>query len=101
MTEEIRNYIVTLDGHQLESLRRAIEEQERAVYDRKENFYLHKEVDGYIYITHFADGSFYYDCIGQNAYERYRSDPMAVSLERKTKDLFPVYEQLLSKGEQA
>lgn len=92
---EIRDYIASLDGSQLEALRRAIVQQEQEVYEK--SFYLHEHTDGYIYIIHYRDGSEYMDYLGKRAYDRYISEPDAISIERKTKDLFPVYEQLLSK----
>lgn len=98
---EFNAFISTMDGHQLEALRRKIERQEQIVYDRKENFHLHDRTDNYIYIVNYQDGSFIYDYLGSRAYERYIDDPTAVSIDRKTKDLFPVYEHLLSKEKES
>ena len=94
---EIYDYIQTLDGFQLEELRRYIEKQEQVVYDRRENFHLHERVDQFIYVIEYADGHLFYDCIGKRAYEKYLKDEDAIRIGRKTKSLFPTYDKLMEK----
>ena len=66
-------------------------------YDLVENFMYHDKIDSYIYEIRYDNGKKYVDYIGQRAYEKYIDDENAISIYRKTKDLFPTYELLLEK----
>ena len=85
------------NAHVLLELKKQIDKQIEKNYNLKENFMLHEGLDEYLYIIHFADGHRYIEQKGKKAYEMYINDIQAVSLERKTKDLFPKYELLLTK----
>ena len=66
-------------------------------YDLIENFMFHDKIDSYIYEIKYNDGNKYVDYIGKRAYDKYMNDDNAISIYRKTKDLFPTYELLLQK----
>ena len=92
-----RQNISAYSGTDLTDLKKMIDEKIQEDYNRKENFMLHDRTDDYIYIVHYDDGSYHFWCKGADAYERYINDPEAVRISRKTKDLFPVYEDLIRK----
>ena len=98
--EQIRAFnqgISFYQGTDLNELKKLIELKIQEDYDRKENFMLHDKLDDYIYIVHYFDESFHYLCRGKDAYEEFIRDPKAVKISRKTKDLFPTYEDLIEK----
>lgn len=102
--EQITAFYSTLSaykGVELEELKRIIDRKIIDDYERKENFMLHNQIDDYIYIVYFADGSQHYFCKGRDAYERYMKDSTAIRVARKTKDLYPVYEDLMVKENKA
>lgn len=86
-----------LDGHDLLALKRMIEEQIDYARHLKENFYLNEQTDDFIYIIRYKDGSYHYVFKGAEAYNEYVESKDAVSIERKTKDLFPKFEILMRK----
>lgn len=92
-----REYLNGMNTDQLLALKSAIEDMIEENYNLKENFYLHDRTDDYIYICVYEDGSIHYDYLGSRAYKRYLDDDRIVAIKRKTKDLFPAYEDLLEK----
>ena len=92
-----REYLNGMNTDQLLALKSAIEEKIEENYNLKENFFLHDRIDDYIYICVYDDGKIYYDFLGSRAYTRYLKDDHVVAIRRKTKDLFPTYEDLLKK----
>ena len=92
-----REYLNGMNTDQLLSLKSAIEEKIEENYNLKENFYLHDKTDDYIYICVYEDGEIHRDYLGSRAYKRYLEDDRIVAIKRKTKDLFPTYEDLLEK----
>ena len=92
-----REYLNGMNTDQLLSLKSAIEEKIEENYNLKENFYLHDKTDDYIYICVYEDGEIRRDYLGSRAYKRYLEDDRVVAIKRKTKDLFPTYEDLLEK----
>ena len=85
------------NAHILLELRKCIDKQIELNYERKENFMLHEELDEYLYIIHYTDGHTYIAQTGKKAYDMYINDDSAISIERKTKNLFPTYELLIKK----
>lgn len=75
----------------------SIIEEEYEHYDDKECFMLHEEVDDYFYVTFYKDGSHHIDVIGSRSYEKFVNDDDCIRIERKTKNLFPTVEILLTK----
>ena len=90
------NRFTTLTGTELLRLKDLIDQRIKEVYDFKCNFMIHDQIDNYIYIVNMADGEYHYYIKGDEAYKRFLEDD-AVSIERKTKDLFPIIELLLKK----
>lgn len=84
------------DQAMLTEIVKLIDSRIEEVYDEKENFMYHDEIDDYIYVVYYLDRKVYY-CKGKEAYENYIRDDEALSVYRKTKDLFPTYELLLEK----
>lgn len=95
------NAISAYKGVDLEELKKLIDQKIREDYERKENFMLHDDVDDYIYIVYYANGDHHYFCKGKDAYNRYIKDSNAVRVARKTKDLYPVYEDIMAKESKA
>lgn len=82
----------------LEQLKEMIAARQEYLKTLAENFLYNEFKDDYIYITYFEDGSYYYDMTGASAYKRYKNNPGAVKICRKTKDLKPKYQTILEKG---
>lgn len=95
----INEYISSLNTADLLQIKALVETKIQDHYDDKDNFYLHERIDDYTYIIDFVDGTRHYDYIGARAYKKYITDKRAVALRRRTKDLFPTYENLLVKEE--
>lgn len=66
-------------------------------YDLKENFMLHDKIDSYLYVVYYVDNTNHLYCKGKDAYEEYISNHLAIRVARKTKDLFPTFEDLMIK----
>ena len=86
----------SLTATELYQLKDLIDDRIAETYYWKENFMTHTEIDNYIYVVYLEDGNHHFFAKGEEAYKRYLEDD-AVSIDRKTKDLFPVYETLLVK----
>lgn len=86
-----------LDGHDLLALKEMVEQQIQYAKHLKENFYLNDTFDDYIYIVRFKNGKYHYVFKGAEAYKEYIENDYACKLERKTKELFPVFEILMEK----
>lgn len=97
--DAIKAYLKQLNGKELNELRQAVEEEIEDQWWCDENFWMRETIDSYIYITIFDDLTYHYDYLGSRAYERYMSDPRAVRIEYKTKDLFPTYGTLMARSE--
>lgn len=101
MTKEQTNAfyrsIQFLDGHDLIALKEMIDEQIEYSRHLKENFYLNDSTDDYIYIVRYNDNSYHYVFKGAEAYNEYIDHNDAIRIERKTKDLFPIFELLMEK----
>ena len=90
--------IENMNYEDLEQLKEKITERQNYLRSLVENFLYNEFKDDYIYVTYFEDGSYHYDMTGANAYKRYMSEPGAIRISRKTKDLRPKYETILEKG---
>lgn len=80
-------------------MREEIDAQFKTVIDREENFFLHDYLDNWLYIVSYRDGSEYLYTKGADAYAEYKRTDFAVAITRKSKDLFPVYQTMMSKEE--
>lgn len=89
----------TLSPSDLYDLKKQVEDRIADLYWEDDNFQNREEHDGYIYIIVYNDLTYYFDFIGKRAYNRYLTDKNAIRIECKTKDLFPEYKLLMSKGE--
>lgn len=94
---EIKKYLKTLSGAELEEVKKAVEQEEEDQIMKDENFMFRDFIDDYFYMIYYKDGSFHYDYIGKRAYKKYMEDPNAIRIGYKTKDLFPTYGTLLVK----
>lgn len=90
--EQIRNELRSMSADELEAIKRMIEEEEESRYD--EMWWTHTRKDDYIYIIHYKNGDYYLHHIASETYRKYLDDDNAEWIERRTKDLFPVYEFL-------
>jgi len=95
---EIENAIdllSSLSGTELKRIKNYFDKKFNEVVQLDSNYIMHDFVDDYIYIVYYNDGSHYYFSKGTDAYNEYKD--YGVKLERKTKDLFPIYETLMEK----
>lgn len=91
--------IASLTGMELLEMREEINSQFKKVIDREENFFLHDYLDEWLYIVSYRDGSEYLYTKGADAYAEYKRTDFAIAITRKSKDLFPTYQVMMSKGE--
>lgn len=98
-TEILFESIEKLTGFELLELKGKIEKQFQKVIDREENFFLHDYIDNWFYMVNYEDESWHLFVKGQDAYREYTSNPSAVAITRKSKDLFPTYQTMMSKQE--
>ena len=89
--------ISTLSGIELLNLRELLNEKIDEVSSLTENFMLHDYIDEYFYYVCYIDGSRYLYTKGKEAYDEFTRNMDAVSIVSKTKDLFPVYTELMRK----
>ena len=97
--EAIREYLKTLNGVELKELRDEVDEEIADQYWCDENFWMRNETDSFIYIVVYKDLKYYYHYLGKKAYDKYMEEKDAIRIEYKTKDLFPTYGVLMSRGE--
>lgn len=96
--EAIREYLKTLSSNDLDELKKEVDEQVDDLYWCDENFWKRTETDSYIYAVVYKDLHYHYTYLGKSAYNEYmKSD--AIRIECKTKDLFPTWKVLMSRGE--
>lgn len=95
--QQFCNRISSLSGAELLNLREIINEKIDEVSGQDNNFMLHDFVDEYFYIVHYENGNTYLYTKGKDAYNEYINSSEAVSIVRKTKNLFPTFEEIMSK----
>ena len=95
---ELENAIDLLDklsGTELKRIKQYFDKKFSEVVKKDSNYIMHDFLDDYFYIVYFNNGTHHLYSKGEDAYNNYMSD--GIRLERKTKDLFPMYETLLEK----
>ena len=95
---ELENAIDLLDklsGTELKRIKQYFDKKFSEVVVKDDNYIMHDFIDNYLYIVYYRDGTHHLYLKGEDAYNNYLSD--GIRLERKTKDLFPMYETLLEK----
>ena len=100
--EQIEGFKEALKGLSIEELyelKENVDEQVNDLYFCDENFFRREEKDSYIYIVVYEDLTYHYDYLGERAYNEYMKFDRARRIECKTKNLFPEYKVLMSKGE--
>lgn len=97
--EGFKEALAQLSIEELYELKENVDEQVNDLYFCDENFFRREEKDSYIYIVVYEDLTYHYDYLGQRAYNEYMHFERAKRIECKTKDLFPEYKLLMSKGE--
>lgn len=95
--DELKKIISTLDGIDLNRVKDLVDQQLEDEYYKKENFMLHERIDNFLYEVYMNDNSKITFCIGKKAYKEYQQNKQAVSIYRKTKDLFPERELLIER----
>lgn len=95
--DELKKIISTLDGIDLNRVKDLVDQQLEDEYYKKENFMLHEKIDNFLYEVYMNDHSKITFCIGKKAYKEYQQNKQAVSIYRKTKDLFPERELLIER----
>lgn len=89
--------IKTMSGEELISLRQLLNEKIDEVAEMDENFMLHDWIDSYFYIVHYEDGTSHLHVKGKDAYDTFMRSESAVKIVRKTKNLFPTFEEIMRK----
>lgn len=89
--------IAHFTGTDLLMLKELINDKMYDDYDLKENFMLHDTIDNYLYVVYYTDSTHHTFAKGKQAYDEYISNDSAIRVARKTKNLFPTYEDLLIK----
>lgn len=89
------NLFDKLSGEQLKRFKQLLDKKFDEVVKEDRNYMMHDFIDDYMYYVYYADGTRHLCLKGEDAYNNYMSD--GIRLERKTKDLFPMYETLLEK----
>ena len=89
--------IRTMSGDELISLRQLLNEKIDEVAEMDENFMLHDWIDDYFYYVHYEDGSSHLHVKGKDAYDTFMRSDSAVKIVRKTKNLFPTFEEIMRK----
>ena len=84
-----------LSGAELKRFKELFDKKYNEVVQLDCNYPMHDYIDNYLYIVYFKDGTHHLFSKGEDAYDTYSR--CGVRLERKTKDLFPIYETLLEK----
>ena len=84
-----------LNGFELKRIKELFDQKYLEVCQKDANYQVHDFKDDYLYIIYYPDGNRSISANGAEAYEKYLKD--GIRLDRKTKDLFPVYETLLEK----
>lgn len=97
--EAIRQYLSQLSVDELYELKTNVDEQIEDLYFCDENFFRRTQTDSYIYAVVYEDCSYHYYYLGERAYNEYMGNRYAKRIEYKTKDLFPTYGVLMSRGE--
>ena len=94
---DLKKIVETLNGIDLQRVKEIVDEQLQFDYEKPENFMLHEKTDDYLYEVYMNDNSKITFCIGKKAYKEYQENKRAVSIYRKTKDLFPERELLIER----
>ena len=95
MTQEQIDFFATIDPATMDAVKQLLAKREKELYN--ERWWSHGKTDNYIYIVNYANGDYHMDYLGERSYQRYLKDDDAVSIGRRTKDLFPIYEELMRK----
>lgn len=93
--DALRSQISQMNYTDLEALKKLIAEKEEEDYDL--TWWTHDHIDDYLYYVFYEDGSKWCHYLGKTAYEEYVRNDRAVCMKRKTKDLFPTWEDLLER----
>lgn len=88
-----------LTGFELLQLKDEIIRTFNEVIDREENFFLRDYIDNFFYIVSYNDGSIHRFYTGARAFKEYSNSPDSIAITRYTKDLFPIYQTMMSKQE--
>lgn len=89
--------IDSMSGLELLNLRQILNDKIDEVSALDENFMLHDYVDSYFYYVHYEDGSSHLHVKGKDAYDTFMRSETAVKIVRKTKNLFPTFEEIMRK----
>lgn len=84
-------------GTDLLMLKELIDSKMEDDYDLKENFMLHDTIDNYLYVVYYVDDNHHTYAKGKEAYDEFIANDFAIRVARKTKNLYPTYEDLLIK----
>ena len=84
-----------LNGFELKRIKALFDEMYDQAAHKDSNYQVHNFLDDYLYIIYYPNGETHMTTKGAEAYKNYLE--AGVRLERKTKDLFPIYETLLEK----
>lgn len=95
LQEQIHDVLRRMPTADLEAIKEMIAREERSRYD--EMWWTHDRIDNYLYYVFYDDGTEWMHCIAKKVYEEYVKNEKAICIKRKTKDLFPTWETMLTK----
>ena len=95
LQEQIHDVLRSMTAADLEAIKEMIAREERNRYD--EMWWTHDRIDNYLYYVYYDDGTEWMHCVAKKVYDEYIKNEKAVCIKRKTKDLFPTWETMLTK----
>lgn len=91
--------IGNLSGMDLVNFKDDIIKAFNKIVDKEENFFLHDYTDNWFYMVNYQDGDVHLFHKGKDAFKEYENNHAAIAITRKTKDLYPTYQVMMSKVE--
>lgn len=95
LQEQIHDVLHSMTAADLEAIKEMIAREERSRYE--EMWWTHDRIDNYLYYVYYDDGTQWMHCVAKKVYDEYIKNEKAICIKRKTKDLFPTWETMLTK----
>ena len=93
--KELYEFIKKMNPSDYAAVKEMIAKEEKKNYD--EMWWNHDRIDNYLYYVYYDDGTQWMHCIAKKVYDEYIKNEKAICIKRKTKDLFPTWETMLTK----
>lgn len=93
--DQISELIHAMNSTDFNELKQLIQKEEKSRYDSM--WWTHERNDDYLYYVYYEDGTSWMHNIAKKVYDEYLTNSNAVCIKRKTKDLFPTWETMITK----